>query len=152
MYITSFFACLYAKVIAVPASPPNRNKKWLRLEGIINDSNPKVILTKSTVLSLLNKRVEDKSKLKEIEWINIDLIENQQIEYWENHGVKPDDIAFLQYTSGSTSNPKGIIITHENVISNEKMIEVSFKHDENLELIIMLWKKITQYFLKMVST
>ena len=120
-FISSFFACIYAGIIAVPAYPPdpfNLERSNKRLKSIFNDSKPSIILTSSTGITFINKK--NYPYLHDIEIVDINSIDNTKDSHFESIKVNPQSIAYLQYTSGSTSTPKGVMISHENTIANLK--------------------------------
>lgn len=137
-YIQAFMGCLYAGVIPVPAYPPDRRNVH-RLMTIIEDAKAMVILSTSSIRNnlknLLNQEAPDSNNIKfkavqlleRLMWISTDEIHAQEADGWKDPNMKAHDVAFLQYTSGSTSNPKGVIVTHENLIQNSEMIKQAFQ-------------------------
>ncbi|WP_282090050.1 fatty acyl-AMP ligase [Aquimarina algiphila] len=130
-YISAFFGCLYAGVIPVPAYPPD-SRNTERLLMIIKDSQSKYALSTSGIMNYVDSlseativnddRREGVECLSQIGWIATDLIvSSPNIEYVPEK-VKPTDIVFLQYTSGSTGNPKGVILNNTNLLDNLKAI------------------------------
>lgn len=120
-YVASYFGCLFAGIIAVPAYPPDpgRLEKTLpRLQLIVDDSDPKVILTSSMVVPLKDFFVAMNPKSAGIEWINTEETDIELAAEWSAPDVRGDSVAFLQYTSGSTSNPRGVMVTHRNLLEN----------------------------------
>ncbi len=124
-YIEAFFGCLYAGVVAVPAYPPDptRLSRTLpRLQNIIDDSQAYVIMSTSSIESLAKDMFIQGDK-QAIKWLSTDLIPDSRSSSWKTPKIHPKTIAFLQYTSGSTSNPKGVILTHQNLFANLELIE-----------------------------
>lgn len=127
-YIKAFFGCLYAGVVAVPAYPPRLNKPDSRLQAIVADAQINVALTTSQVLSKIQKRLAYTPELANLNWLAIDENSAQNSSSWQVPLIQADDLAFLQYTSGSTSNPKGVILTHHNLLHNSALIYQAFNH------------------------
>ncbi len=124
-YVVAFFACLYAGVIAVPAFPPESAKQQhlARLLAIAADSQAACVLTSTTIIDV----VASASKgFGSAELIPVDAVDESRAEHWVEHRPKRDDIAFLQYTSGSTATPKGVMVSHGNLMANERAIETGF--------------------------
>jgi len=128
-FIAAFFGCLYAGVIAVPVYPPRRNQKLSRLLAIANDAQAKIALTATSILTDLDQRWSEQSALAPLKLIATDTIAANLREF-ELQPVAPENLAFLQYTSGSTGDPKGVMVTHGNIIHNQQLIKQAFGHSE----------------------
>ena len=133
-FITAFFGCLYAGVIAVPAYPPRRNQKMMRLRAIVKDAEAKVVLTAASLLEKVEKRLLDNPDLEALHWLATDEVD-RQLASWQPPKVNGETIAFLQYTSGSTGTPKGVTINHANLLHNQRMIEEAFGHTSDTTVV-----------------
>ncbi|QCI11573.1 amino acid adenylation domain-containing protein [Pseudomonas putida] len=124
-YVAGFFACLYTGVIAVPAYPPEsmRPQHLERLVSIIDDAEPSVILTTAELLPTLRD-----SGLAMPGLLAVDEI--QDAPPFAGELPQPQDIAFLQYTSGSTSTPKGVQVSHGNLEANAWLIRQGYGIDD----------------------
>jgi len=132
-YISAFLGCLYAGVIAVPVYPPRANQSLDRLVGIANDSQALVALTTDRIRR--NGARVSAGRMSEVTWICTDLPENSAPGSWQELQVDPQSVAFLQYTSGSTSSPKGVMISHANLIHNSSWIQRSFQTSSESRLV-----------------
>ncbi|WP_186762692.1 fatty acyl-AMP ligase [Lentzea tibetensis] len=120
-FVTAFLGCLYADVVAVPAPPVRRasgDARHTRLLGIVDDCDPDLILsTEDTVLdvgALATQNLDDRSD----EW----------------RPASPSGVAYLQYTSGTTGKPRGVVLTHRNVLRNLSLIvSAGSRPDERYE-------------------
>jgi len=130
-YIISFFGCLYAGVTAVPAYPPRFNRPVPRIQSIVDDSRASFALTTSAILHNIEQRFEHAPDLGRLSWLNTDLVPAGIEGGWHRPEVTSDTLAFLQYTSGSTSQPKGVMLTHGNIMHNLKAIQHGFQIDSN---------------------
>jgi len=120
-YAVSMFACFHAGVIAVPAFPPEsaRPQHLARLAGIAEDAQARGVLTTDPLRALVG---EASRRLGVTEVVAVDAVDPAAASRWQPHRPDGTDVAFLQYTSGSTSAPKGVIVTHANLMANERAI------------------------------
>ncbi|HLO29659.1 MAG TPA: AMP-binding protein, partial [Anaerolineales bacterium] len=130
-YIASFFGCLYAGVTAVPAYPPRLNRPVPRIQSILADSQAAFALTTSSILHNLEQRFEHAPDLQALSWLNIEQVPAGLDADWRQPTISADTLAFLQYTSGSTSQPKGVMLSHGNLMHNLKAIRHGFQIDSS---------------------
>jgi amino acid adenylation domain-containing protein len=114
-YIAVFFGCLYAGVIAVPAYPPQNQRKTPRIQAVTKDAQAAIALTTKTLLPKMQ------SLLGDLQWLATDDLESGIEINWQQPNLAQDTIAFLQYTSGSTGTPKGVMVSHGNILHNAAM-------------------------------
>lgn len=124
-FIISFLACQHAGVIAVPAPPVYGNKQFGRLQHIIDDAAPSAILCRETTGRFLQQAGQ--------KIIFTDTPHKASV----NTLPTPHDISFIQYTSGSTDKPKGVIVSHKNLIHNQQIIKTTFNC--NTSSVIFSW-------------
>ena len=127
-FVEAFFGCLYAGVVAVPGYPPRRNRSMDRIESIARDADAAAALSISYTIDRTITLTESDSKLSKINWIATDAIENQNDVDIDIAKTK-SELALLQYTSGSTGSPKGVMLSHENVMHNCGLITQAFHTD-----------------------
>ncbi|HEY0680639.1 MAG TPA: fatty acyl-AMP ligase [Chitinophagaceae bacterium] len=141
-FIAAFFGCLYAGVIAVPAYPPHpaRLEKMLPvIHGIIENAQPSVSLMSASLRDAIMNSEIGRVGFKDVKLLvpqNEDLSHLQQ--KWQKPEIAENDIAFLQYTSGSTSKPRGVMVSHANLLHNLGLIEKSFGQSSESHAVIWL--------------
>jgi acyl-CoA synthetase (AMP-forming)/AMP-acid ligase II/acyl carrier protein len=129
-YIAAFFGCLYAGVIAVPAYPPDPNRlarTLPRLQAIVKDSQARVVLTTEMIRSMSEFIFSQAPDLAQPQWMATDCLDINLGTDWKAPSVFSETLAFLQYTSGSTGIPKGVMLTHANLLHNLKLIQHAFE-------------------------
>src|SRR5215208_1854564 len=136
-YVAAFLGCLYAGVIAVPAYPPRLNRPISRLRIIMEDSKAIVALTTTYILSNLERRFAHAPEMKSLRWLATDDGEDPTGE-WCYPEIGGNTLAFLQYTSGSTAAPKGVMVTHGNLLHNLAMIYNGLGHTPDSQMVIWL--------------
>lgn len=117
-FICAFFGCLYAGVVGIPLYPPRPNRTLERIERVIDDSGASLALTVERTLSDLASQWGDNARLSSVEYVPTDTIRDGVPAGWQPATVSGDDLAYLQYTSGSTSAPRGVMVTHGNLAYN----------------------------------
>ncbi len=129
-FVTALFGCFYAGVIAVPAYPPRPNRANSRLQAIVEESLPGLVLTTAPLLARREPLTREVPRLAESRWVATDDLPAESADAWRPPGLDSDSLAFLQYTSGSTSDPKGVMVSHGNFLANERMIRDLCGHSE----------------------
>jgi acyl-CoA synthetase (AMP-forming)/AMP-acid ligase II len=117
--VPAFFGALSAATIAIPAYPPagaRMDRTVLRLRGMIADAGVTLIVSTRAVRAKAETFTNVIPELLRVSWLNVDDLEADQA--WLPSRTNRQPIAFLQYTSGSTANPRGVMVTHENLLHN----------------------------------
>jgi amino acid adenylation domain-containing protein/non-ribosomal peptide synthase protein (TIGR01720 family) len=127
-YIKAFFGCLYAGVIAVPAYPPRLNRNALRLQAMAKDASATFALTNRALLSKMEAVTGQMPELSRLSWLATDTVAGSLAGAWREVRPGGESLAYLQYTSGSTATPKGVMITHGNLLHNSAGIHEGFAH------------------------
>ena len=125
-YVVTLFACFYAGVVAVPAYPPNplRPEAGLaQLERVASDSQASLALGSADLLTHLRPLLANAPWAQALQWVDLDASGADRAALPE---VAAEDTAIIQYTSGSTSDPKGVVVTHRNLIANAGFIREAF--------------------------
>jgi iturin family lipopeptide synthetase A len=127
-FIEAFFGCLYAGAIAVPAAAPgkaNLQRSLPRLSAIARDARVAVALTTRPLAQLLSPCT---TELGVQHWLETEELTPEDEERWREPQLTGQSLAFLQYTSGSTGSPKGVMVSHANLLHNSEYMRQVFQH------------------------
>lgn len=139
-FVEAFFGCLYAGRVAVPVYPPdliNAERALVRLRHVFMDAHPTTIATTNEVRELLFKYEPRLSEMTGLHWLTTDDIDASDTS-WNEPDIAQHDVAMLQYTSGSTFAPRGVMLTHDNLMANSEFIKRAFAHDSESQGVIWL--------------
>ena len=137
-YVDAFFGCMHAAVVAVPAYPTDAERLPAaagRLCAIARDARPAIGLTTRVLLGSLEALSRDHPELSAIRWIATDAIEDDAAVAWRAPRLSPDALVVLIYTSGSTAAPKGVMLGHDNILANEKMVGNAYGYGPDTTLV-----------------
>jgi len=129
-FLPAFFGCLYAGVIAVPVPLPDaaRLKRTLpRLQSVTDDAGAALVLTTAATAEAFGGGRGD--VLPRLPWLITDRLEGHA-PVGRLDPIEPSQVAYLQYTSGSTSTPRGVMLTHANVLANLRRLRLALGYDE----------------------
>lgn len=129
-YFNAFLGCMMAGVIGIPLYPPKRNKSDSRIVSVSLNSEADFMLSTSELCAIHAERELDTSILDEGVWIGTDQLPDDPIPESSIHDISQEDIIYLQYTSGSTSEPKGVQMTNENVMGCLRDLHRLYGHGE----------------------
>jgi acyl-CoA synthetase (AMP-forming)/AMP-acid ligase II len=121
-YLAAFFGCLHAGMVAVPAYPPLNARLHDRLARVADDCDAALALTTSSTLEALPDRASLPAPLARLHWLATDARLDGLEHAWRETAPAPDRLAFLQYTSGSSGVPKGVMLSHRNLLHNVRAI------------------------------
>jgi len=143
-FIAALFGCFYAGWIAVPAYPPPLNQRSDRIQAVARDAQPRVALTSAALLAQAQARITSAPDLESLRWRTVAVTEpaahaatigahaspataaEDDDNDWSPPRLESTDLAVLQYTSGSTAVPRGVMLTHANLLHNCAQIEQRF--------------------------
>lgn len=136
--IQAFLGCLYAQCIAVPIYPPAQEKLVEKAQRIVMNSQPYLVLmTADHITKFCDIDKNSQATFAKIPCLAMESIPLERHEDWQAAKIHGHDIAFIQYTSGSTMHPKGVMISHLNLLDNMEKMCVAFRVDE--ETVLFSW-------------
>ncbi|ATB30894.1 AMP-binding protein [Melittangium boletus] len=125
-FVAAFFGALYAGVVAVPVYPPDPsrlNRTLPRLRAIAQDAQATRVLTTHVIREWVDTLASQAPELASLHWVATDALGPGVEADWRPPDVTPGSLAFLQYTSGSTSLPKGVRLTHSHLLHNQLVMQ-----------------------------
>ena len=127
-FIAAFFGCIYAGVLAVPVYPLKRHRNTVRLQAVIEDARPAVGIMSESLSDIVSAALSGVPTASGMQWVTLQQIAQDGTDAdWRTPQVTEEAVAFLQYTSGSTSLPKGVMVTHGNILHNQRLIREAFQ-------------------------
>ncbi|MGW1608299.1 amino acid adenylation domain-containing protein [Streptomyces sp. NPDC002285] len=126
-FAAAFLGCLAAGVVAVPLPVPVEDSATQRVLNVAKDCAPAAVLTTSLVRQFLGDAPVVQQLGASVDWIDVDLVEEAEAADWHPVSIAADDTAFLQYTSGSTKAPRGVVVPHGSLMHNEVAIQKTFQ-------------------------
>lgn len=125
--VQEFYGCLYAGTIPVLCPMPQPNRPQGLVAGIVRDCAPAALIATAEAIPLLRRRLADALPDDAVHWIPADTLGEADGQDWEPPALTRNSISHLQYTSGSTSRPRGVMISHGNLIHNAAVLSKAFE-------------------------
>ena len=129
-YISAFFGCLYAGVVAVPAYPPHPRRPDARVGRMVADCGARVALVHDDFAARLDRYLAIAPELRPLTWLNVSRLDTTDPDLWRHPDVSRNALAMLQYTSGSTAEPRGVMLAHSQLIENAQVIHAATAHEK----------------------
>jgi acyl-CoA synthetase (AMP-forming)/AMP-acid ligase II len=123
-YVVAIFACLFAGSTAVPCALSRRTERARQLPAIATDSGAK--------FAVGGRPSHEHLQCAHLEWIAVDSTKVEEGALWREQVLNADQPALLQYTSGTTSSPRGVMVSHANLLANAQAIAEGFRHPKDL--------------------
>jgi acyl-CoA synthetase (AMP-forming)/AMP-acid ligase II len=138
-FVSALFGCLYAGVIAVPVYPATKARDIPRLDRITTSAGARLALTTRTLAALSQSLIAaapPNAAIRAVHWLAVEDVEPSNAEGWRMPAISGESFALLQYTSGSTDAPRGVTVTHANLLHNQQMIQQAFRHDSESTIVV----------------
>ncbi|TWP54287.1 fatty acyl-AMP ligase [Lentzea tibetensis] len=126
----AFLGCLYAGIIAVPVAPLDGTRTSLkvgRIESVVASCDPELLLSNGMTFAKCLPIIEETPPLAALVRVAVDEVDPSHATRWRRPDIKPETVAYLQYSSGSTGEPKGVALTHDNVLHNLALIHENLR-------------------------
>lgn len=139
-FITAMYACLYAGIAPIPTNPPGANRSAQRLDAIARDARASLVLTTPEYQKAFAESADQFPDFAALKWATRESFRATEGMSWQERLVKPEDTAFIQYTSGSTNIPKGVIISFRNFSHNMHAMHATRFHEYSRDdSVILTW-------------
>jgi myxalamid-type polyketide synthase MxaE and MxaD len=139
-YLDALFGCMYAHMLAVPVHPPDprRLQRTLpRLLNIAEDAGVTFVLTTADIAAAAKDHL-GAGALARARWLALDELEDKVADAWTDPGVTGEELAYLQYTSGSTALPKGVMVSHHNLLYQLTDFDLGYGHTPDSTIVSWL--------------
>ncbi|MGH7655653.1 MAG: aminotransferase class I/II-fold pyridoxal phosphate-dependent enzyme [Gemmatimonadaceae bacterium] len=130
-YIAAFFGCLYAGAVAVPAYPPNPRRADTRVARMVADCDARVAIVSGAFMARLESWLTLTPELGAVTWLDVTRLLTCGALTLPDPPVVTSSLAMLQYTSGSTGEPRGVMLSHANLLHNSVVVHRVTEHEEN---------------------
>lgn len=141
-FAAGFYGCVYAGAVAVPVCAPTAartsGEAFAKLQAIIAETEPRFVLSATGIRAKLRDALQPLLNRYGTQWVDTDQIGRDRRGAWTPVHPSADDLAYLQYTSGSTSDPKGVMISHANALANMRCIHHATGTGEDMRLVSWL--------------
>ncbi|MFI9645528.1 fatty acyl-AMP ligase [Streptomyces sp. NPDC052040] len=117
-FVRALLGCMYARVTGAPVQVPRGRAGLERLRRVADDAGTSTVLTTAAVRQDLLDRFGGLPELAGLALVDSESLADQAADGLPGPGPEPGDIALLQYTSGSTEDPRGVMVTHANFLAN----------------------------------
>lgn len=129
-FVDAFFGAMFAGAVPVPAFAPNAHREnFRRMESIVRDSGAGAIMTDADSARILRGWAAESATLAALEIVETDGLPGDAVPAWRRPHLTSDGVAFMQYTSGSTSTPKGVQVSHANLLANAELLKEFYRQD-----------------------
>ena len=123
-FVVAFFGCLYCDCIVIPSYPPTSQRNINRLDSVIAGSDSQAIICNERLYQcLIKSELENKTAINRNHWHTFEAICQGDASNFQTANIEADQLCFIQFTSGSTRQPKGVMLTHGNLLYNLKCLE-----------------------------
>jgi acyl-CoA synthetase (AMP-forming)/AMP-acid ligase II len=137
-FAAAMLGCFFASAIAVPAIPDPSPRAIARFRKVIADAQATLVLTTEMLLGVVQGMLADETELLALKWLPTDTLVPDASHDTRYSPPRPADLAFIQYTSGSTSDPKGVAVSHGNLVYNQEMLQAGLKSTKDTTIVSWL--------------
>ena len=137
-FIVAFMGCLYAGIVAVPTIIPHLKRATPRLKSIVSDAQATLACTTRDMYGKIAPLIAEDQQLSQLRWVVNEEVNPALAEEWRPPDLDPDSVCFLQYTSGSTSEPRGVMISHFNLFRTIEDIKAGLDFNESSRMVTWL--------------
>lgn len=138
-FIVAMYACLYAGIVPIPTNPPGMNRSAQRLEAIAKDARARLVLTTPEYQAAFLAEAAQFPDFAALTWVTREAVKSGGGHSLQMPVITPKSTAFIQYTSGSTNTPKGVIISYRNLSFNAHAIRQTRLYELSDESIALNW-------------